>query len=50
MAAVLTLAVAARSRTPVGTPERTGLGYWLLTVLGGMLVVGGGYALAVAGG
>lgn len=50
VAAVLVFAVVVRHRSAAGSPLRGGLGYWLLTVLGGAIVAGGGYALAIAGG
>lgn len=50
LVAVLVIAIVARRRAAAADPLRARLGYWLLTVAGGAVVVCGGYALAVAGG
>lgn len=50
LAGVLVIAFLVRRRAAAGDPLRDRLGYWLLTVAGGVVVVCAGYALAVAGG
>ncbi len=50
LAAVLAAGLVVRARTPRTDPRRHALGQWLLVAAAGVVVVGGGYALAIPGG
>lgn len=50
LAAVLAAALLARARLAAGDARRGALGHWLLLAGAGVVVVGGGYALAIPGG